>query len=120
MNKVYFKYKEHPGDFFRNTDIAELPNPQKDLESFLVQFLPNYQSDERIAFLDDLYKLIDDDFFDEKDKVEFVHQIGIKSNAELKTDIQLLENDLKQSAFKNFYNLVQQNKIEIIDNGKEQ
>lgn len=118
MSKVYFKYKEHPGDFFRNTDIVELPNPQEDLESFLVQFLPNYQSDERITFLDDLSKLIDDDFFDENDKIEFINQIGNKSKDELRTEIQLFENDLKHSAFKNFYNLVQQNRIEIISNGK--
>ncbi len=116
---VYFKYKEHPCDFFRNTDVTELPNPQEDLESFLVQFLPSYQSDERIAFLDDMYKLKDDDFFDEKDKIEFINQIGNKSKDELRTEIQLIEQDLKHSAFKYFYSLVQQNKIEIIYNGKE-
>jgi hypothetical protein len=44
MNTIRFKYKEHPGDFFRNSDIISLPNPQDDLESFLVQFLKNYQS----------------------------------------------------------------------------
>ena len=39
MNNIYFKYKDHPGDFLRNTDVIELPNPQDDLENFLVQFL---------------------------------------------------------------------------------
>ena len=119
MNKVYFKYNQYPGDFFRNTDIAELPDPQEDLEDFLVQFLPNYQSDERIAFLGDLYKLIDDDFFDEKDKIEFLKLIGTKSNSEIKAEIKILENDLKQSAFINFYYLIHQNKIEIINHGKK-
>mgnify|MGYP006329666943 FL=1 len=43
-NNVYFRYKEHPGDLFRSTELIKLANPDEDLESFLIQFLNNYQT----------------------------------------------------------------------------
>ncbi len=119
MNKVYFKYTEHPGDFFRNTDVVILPNPQEDMENFLIQFLKNYQSDERVTYVDDLYKLLDDDFFNEEDKNNFVKIIGKKSELEIKTAIQHMEMELRNEAYKNFYNLVRTKQIQIIDNGKK-
>ncbi len=119
MNTLSFKYKEHPGDFFRNTDITTLPNPQEDLESFLVQFLKKYQSDERVTYIDDLYKFLYDEFFNDEDKQEFIKRIGIKTEKEIKTEIQKIENELKNEAFSNFYNLVLTKQIEIIENGEK-
>lgn len=119
MNKVYFKYKEHPGDFFRNTDIAELPNPQYNLESFLVQFLKHYQSDERVTYIDDLHKFLDNDFFNEEDKNNFIKIIGNKTEQEIKDEIQHIEIELKNEAFENFYNLALTKQIEIIENGEK-
>ena len=37
--QVYFRFREHPGDLFRSTDIIELPDPDKDQSTFLVKFL---------------------------------------------------------------------------------
>lgn len=119
MNNIYFKFKDHPADFFRSTDVIELPNPQEDLESFLVQFLNNYQSDERVTYLDDLYKLLDNEFFNEEDKNKFIQLIAHKSDQEIKNKIQLVENELKNEAFKNFYNLVLTEQIKIIENGEK-
>jgi len=42
MNTISFKYKEHPGDLLRNTDIIRLPNSDDNLEDFFVWFLNNY------------------------------------------------------------------------------
>lgn len=119
MNTVSFKYKEHPGDFFRNSEVTTLPNPNEDMESFLVQFLKSYQSDERIAYIDDLYKLLDDEFFNDKDKQEFIKKIGNRTEKEIKNEIQNIENELKNEAFSNFYNLVLTKQIEIFENGKK-
>ena len=119
MNNVYFKFKEHPKDFLRNTDIIELPNPHEDLEGFLVQFLKHYQSDERVTCLNDLYKLLGNEFFDEEDKNKFINFVSCKTDQEIKNKIQIIERKLKDEAFENFYNLVQTKQIEFIKNGKK-
>ncbi len=119
MNNIYFKYNNHPGDFFRNTDITNLPNLNEDLESFLIQFLHNYQSDEKVALLNDLYKLLYDEFYDIEDKNEVINQFGTMSKNELITEIALLETNLKEIALENFYYLILNKKIKIIENGEE-
>ncbi len=119
MNNVCVKYKEHPGDFLRNTDTVILPNPKEDLESFFVQFLKHYQSDERVAYIDDLYKLLDDEFFNDEDKQKFIRTIGNKTEKEIKYEIQKTENELKNEAYSNFYKLVLTKQIEIIYNGEK-
>lgn len=119
MNSAIFKHKEHLGDFFRNTDVIALPNPQEDLEGFLVQFLKNYQSDARVTYIDDLYKLLNDEFFNDEDKQKFINTTGNKTAKEIKIEIQMIENELKNEAYSNFYNLVLTKQIEIIDNGEK-
>ena len=119
MNMIYFKYKEHPGDLLRNTDVVQLPNPDEDLEEFLVSFLNNYQSDSKVTYLNDLFKLLDDEFFDDIEKEEFIEIIGAKTDEQIKEEIKLVENGLKEEAYQNFYNLILNNKIEIIIDGKE-
>ena len=66
---VYFKYNTFPKDLFRSTDKIKLPNIKS--EEFLVWFLPNYQGDFRITFLNDLYKLYYDEFDYEEEKTRF-------------------------------------------------
>lgn len=119
MDKTYFKYKEHPGDFFRNTNIVELPNPQDNLQDFLVQFLKSYQSDERIAHIDDLHKFLDNDFFHEEDRNNFMKIISNKTEQEIHNKIKNIEAQLKKEAYENFYSLVQSKQIEIIYNGED-
>lgn len=118
MSNVQFKYKKHPQDLLRNTDVILLPNPKEDLESILVQFLKHYQSDERIAYIDDLYKYIDNDFSNEEDKLNFIKINGKKNEKEIKDEIQRIEIELKNEAYENFYNLVLTGQIEIIKNEK--
>lgn len=119
MNSITFKFKEHPGDFLRGTDEVQLPNPDKNLEDFLVYFLNNYQSDDRIAYLDDLYKLIRNEFFNDIQKEEFVKMIGFTIEKEIKDEIYSVETILRKEAYKNFYNLILDNKIELIVNDKK-
>jgi hypothetical protein len=120
MSKVYFKYKSHPGDLLRNSEINELPDPDNNLEDFLIWFLDHYQSDSRISYIDDLSKLVDDEFMDANDQVKFEKKVGNKSKSEMMEDIKLLENELKAEAYKNFYRLLLSNKIEILADYEKQ
>jgi hypothetical protein len=113
MSTKYFRYKSHPGDFLRNAAVHELPNPETNLEAFLVWFLPNYQSDTRVAYLDDISKLVYDEFTDENAKDKVVGMVGNKTKSELLSEIELLENQLKSEAYNNFYQLFLSNNIEF-------
>ena len=116
---MFFKYNTHPGDLFRSTDIIHLPNPDDNQEEFLVQFLDNYQSDQRIAYINDLFKSQDDEFSSDFKKEQYTKLIGNKSHEELKSELKSLQNDLTNEAFKNFYNLLLNNKIELSIDGKK-
>ena len=111
---VKFKYHTPPGDFFRNAETQELPDPEHDLETFLIWFLDNYQSDNRIAYLDDLAKLLDDDFENNEARQLVLNSIGHLSKSEIREEIANIEAELKFEAFKNFYWLTRANKIEIV------
>ncbi|MDR2839940.1 MAG: hypothetical protein LBV75_01545 [Paludibacter sp.] len=114
MKKVYFRYKEHPGDFYRDTSFIELPEPEKYLENFWIQFLYCYQNDDRVACLDDLYKWLHKEFSDKEQEKKFIEQFGNKTIEEIKTEINTIENELTEESYHNFYHLIFENKIEII------
>lgn len=119
MNTVYFKFNERPGDLFRSTNVTELPNPQKDLESFLIQFLPCYQTDDQVTYLDDLHKLLYDEFSEEERK-KFIDFIGSeKTKEEIILEIKKTEKELIDTAYQNFYSLILNQKIIIYSNGKK-
>lgn len=119
MDKVYFRYKEHPGDVVRSADTIALPNPDEKLEDFLVWFLYNYQSDSRVAYVDDLFKLLYNEFSDNNEKEKFISIVGEKTEDCIREEIKFIENKLKNEAFNNFYNLVLNNKIELIFDGEK-
>lgn len=119
MNTISFKYKQHPGDLLRNADLVQLPNPTENLEDFLVWFLNNYQSDDRVAYLDDLFKLLHNEFDDSTEEEKFIKMIGKKTEKEIEKEIKSVENVLKNEAYKNFYDLILNNKIELIIDGKK-
>ena len=119
MNKVSFKYKEHPGDLLRSTDLVELPDPYKNTEEFLIWFLVNYNSDERVGYFNDLFKLLDKEFSDEVEEVKFLEIFGKQTDTEIRQEIAIVEDELRNAAFRNFYNLILNNKIEIIIDGKK-
>jgi len=62
---THFRYKEHPGDLFRGTVIVPLPDPYKDQENFWIWFHPCFQTSQDVADLNDLYKYLDDEWFDD-------------------------------------------------------
>src|SRR5690625_344046 len=109
---VYFQYKNPPGDLFRNTDIIEFPDMES--EEFLVWFLPNYQGDFNVAFLNDLYKLYYDEFDKEDEKQDFLNHYDFKNKTEIKNEISVVEKELKQNALENFYRLVRNGEVRII------
>lgn len=112
MKPLHFRYKSHPGDLLRNTDIVPLPDPKENLEDFLVWFLTHYQSDDRIAYLDDLYKLLHNEFSNEEDRLKFVDQRD--DTIEIQDEIDLIEKDLEAEAYENFYHLLRTDRIEIV------
>lgn len=117
MREVFFKYNQHPGDLLRDESVTKLPDSSHNLEDFLVQFLPNYQSDDRVAFLNDLYKILETELGSAEEEFIAMGIEGYSSDKEVKEEILIIENELKQEAYKNFYHLVFSHKIEIIDNG---
>ena len=116
---MFFKYNTHPGDLFRSADILQLPNPDDNQEEFLVQFLDNYQSDQRVAYINDLFKSLDDEFANDFEKEQYTKLIGNKTPEKLKSELKSLQNDLTNEAYKNFYNLLLNNKIELSIDGKK-
>jgi hypothetical protein len=112
--KTFFRFKAHPGDLLRNTNNVELPNPNENLEDFLVWFLRSYQSDSRVAYINDLSKLLEGEYFDEEDYTYLISCIGNKTDKELSMEIELIENELKSDAYKNFYHLIRTEQIEIL------
>jgi hypothetical protein len=118
MNKTYFRYKEHPGDLFRDANLHALPEVDGQLEHFLTSFLGNYQSDDRVAYLNDLSMLLNNEFEDESQELKFRKQIGFLSNPEIQLDIQSTESKLKAEAFERFYELVGSGEIEVVSNSE--
>jgi hypothetical protein len=119
MHIISFKYEQHPGDLLRNTDVIQLPNPDDHPEEFLISFLNNYQSDNRVAYLDDLFKLVHNEFITEVEKQAFVKIIGNKTEKEIKQELKSVEDELKNEAYKNFYSLICNHKIKIIIDAKK-
>jgi hypothetical protein len=117
MSKIHFQYRQHPGDFFRNTEISQLPDPSTHFENFIIQFLKHYQSDQRVAHIDDLQKYIDDEFYNEEEKNIFTKSVSSVTIEDIKAEIKHIEIELKNEAFENFYNLILTNQLKIIENG---
>ena len=117
--QVYFRFRDHPGDLFRSSDVVKLTDPDIDLDAFLVQFLPNYQSCPNVAYLNNLYKLFHDEFIDNEDKESFLEIIGDKSLELVDEEIKTIRHELYVEALRNFYQIVLNNKIEIINESRE-
>lgn len=117
---THFRYKKHPGDLFRNTSIQLLPHPYKNQSDFWVWFHPSYHRSEDIADLSELYKQLHD--FSGKEGTTKANQelcyTGI-SKERLAKDIKLLEHKIYQDCFENFYLLVIEGHIELIDNHQQ-
>ena len=62
---THFRYKEHAGDLFRGTVIVPLPDPYKDQKNFWIWLRPCFQTNQDVANLNDLYKYLDDEWFDD-------------------------------------------------------
>lgn len=118
--QVYFRFRVHPGDLYRSTDIIELPDPEKDQDTFLVQFLPNYQSDQNVAYLNDLYKIFHDEFSDDEDKENILKTVGDKTLEQVDKEIKRATKELYVEALRNFNKLVLNDEIEIINDEQEQ
>lgn len=101
-----YQYPSHPGDFFRDASPHEVPNPDVDLEAFLVAFLDCYQSDEKIALLNDLYKLQNYEFESEVEEQKFKDSLLPEHLANLEQTIQHLESKLRIEAEMNYTTMI--------------
>lgn len=113
MKNIYIKFRKHPGDVFRNTEKSIIPNPIKNQEDFLVNFLTHYQSDQRIADLDDLYKVLYNEFSDEIYENTLLNQKEIDTKTDLQNQIDELEEELMREAYRNFYEWILVGRIEV-------
>lgn len=114
MHKTRYRFRNHPGDLFRNDEYQKLPDPQTEKEDFLIAFLSNYQSDDRVAYLDDLYKCLYDEFTGESEELEFANTANMKDKNIVLTEIKQLETILINEAYWNFYELIKLCKIELL------
>jgi hypothetical protein len=112
MDKISFRFKTHPGDLFRSTYLVELPDPDKNLGEFLLYFLDCYQTDQRVYYTDQLYKLLNGEFSKE-DRATFIEYHGNKKKAKILEEIETVENELRLEAYENFYKLVLLDEIEF-------
>jgi len=119
MTSPSFHYTSHPGDLFRDTSVVELPDPETNLEDFLVWFLDCYQTDSRVTYFDDLHKLLHNEFHNEEDKIAFMEEIGYLSDREILEEIRNTETILKNEAMRNFYELVRERKVVIVDGSEK-
>jgi len=115
---THFRYKKHPGDLFRNTSVRLLPHPYKNQEDFWVWFHPSYHRSEDISDLGDLYKQLHETSYQENttaaSKNEQCHREASKER--LFEEIKSLEQKIYQDCFENFYLLIIEGRIELIDN----
>ena len=66
-----------------------------------------------MTYLNDLYKLLLNDFTTESDEADFIEFSWKQTEQEIKEEIGLVEQKLKKEAYQNFYELVRGNKIEV-------
>lgn len=114
MQQIYFRYKTHPGDLLRDTSVVPLPDPQTNLENFLIWFLPNYQDNNDVAYLNGLAKMLHNEFEDKQDELKFIKEYGAMTAIEIKAEINTVEDKLKRVAFERFYWLVREGKVEVM------
>lgn len=105
MKKIQFKFKNHPGDLFRNDSIQVLADFYKDKENFWIWFHPNYSSSETVAYLNDLYKWIED-ICDGFDNPEFEKWYGKISLKEIENEIKVVEKRMDFESLEGFYRMV--------------
>ena len=113
MPNTYFKFKAHPGDLLRNAEEHELPDPDADLEAFLVWFLDDYQKDSRLAYIDDLAKRLDGVYNAGFEMEHLGLRVDKASKLELELEIAAVEKTLKAEAYSNVYRLLLEHKLEI-------
>ncbi|HLS29559.1 MAG TPA: hypothetical protein VK021_01740 [Flavobacteriaceae bacterium] len=109
---LYFKYNNPPSNFI-DKEIHLLPNPQQDIQGFLGWFLKDYQSDERVEHLRELYKLKG-----EKSDSKAEKQSSTTKN-QVEEEIMTLEDDLRLEACENFYKLLMENTVEIVSQDED-
>ncbi len=115
MERTKFKFKSHPGDFLRSDNITPLPDPNSDPDTFLLWFLSNFQSDDRVAYIDDLYKLLNDEIEEEIEHLDFKVENQGKSKSEIQEEINQMAEILKREAYENFYQLILDQKIQVME-----
>lgn len=116
---THFRYKKHPGDLFRDTSVQLLPHPYKNQSEFWVWFHPSYHRSEDIADLNELYKQLHN-FSCREEITEANPELcytGIPKER-ITEEIKLLEHKIYQDCFENFYLLIIEGHIELIENNQ--
>ena len=115
--KVHFRFKNHPGDLFRDASIQPLPNPEDEQETFWIWFHPCFQISDDVSELNDLYKILHDEEFDEDFKTDnswYGYYTGM-SKEEIQGAIAEYEQEITRDCLENFYRLVRNGEVEIVE-----
>ena len=108
---THFRFVDHPNDLMRDTSVQMLPHPYNNQEDFWLWFHPCYQHSQDIADLDDLYKQLHDEEFD----LRIIASEVIILKKQIQKEIGLLEEKISSDCFKNFYQLIFNAEIELIE-----
>lgn len=114
--KMYFRFKKHPSDLLRDTSIQPLPDPVREQETFWVWFHPCFQISDDVSELNDLYKILHDEEFDEDFKADnpWYDYYSSMSKEEIISAIAEYEQAITHQSLENFYRLVRNGEVEII------
>lgn|SRR5699024_7136474 len=109
---IYFKYKNHPGDLLRDDSVQRLPNFNTEKEDFRVWFHPDYSGSETVAYLNDLYKWLDEKL-DEEEEQKFLQYYGAMTKEEIEVEIERTEAVLDLESLEGFWRMVEIGKVLI-------
>lgn len=90
-----------------------MPNPDIDLEAFLVAFLDCYQSDARVTLLNDLYKLQNNEFESEIEEQKFMNSLSSEELANMEQTIQNIESELRLEAELNYNAMIEKGYVQF-------
>lgn len=112
MKTIRFRFKNHPGDLFRNDSVQVLPDFHTDKENFWIWFHPNYSGSETVAYLNDLNKWVED-IGDGVENPEFEKWYGKMDLEEIMEKIGSVEKQLDLESLEGCYGMIGGQKIRI-------
>ncbi|WP_343570807.1 hypothetical protein [Sphingobacterium sp.] len=98
-----------------NEKFTHFRYKEKDQENFWIWFHPCFQTSQDVADLNDLYKYLDDEWFDDHImETDDYRYYSTMPKDQIRDEIKSLEQVIYQDCFENFYHLILERKIELL------